>query len=257
MKNFSPWFLLVIVLAWFWPVLLGHRATSRHIDTQAIPSATFYQDALADGRTPTWNEREGFGTPAVADGTLGVYYPPHQLVYRLLPPAQGWTALLVLHTLAAAGFTWICARGFGIAPAGCLLSAIIFAGQGFFISHADLSWAVTTGCWLPLAVLATWRWLEHRSIPWLFGLVLILGLQCLAGNFQVAWMTIASLGLLSLGWLFLSENRLTRLPQLGCLLLAIAAGLALAAIQLVPSAELAATGDLRGRGSAFFSSFSI
>ena len=164
MKNASAWLLLVVVLAWYWPVLLGARAGGPTVDTHALPLASWFSDALSDGRVPEWNSLDGTGTPATATSEIATYYPPHQLAYRMLPPANAWTVLLVLHTLAAAVFARLCARGFGLGRWASLLAGIVFAGQGFFVAGADRGWVAATACWLPLAV-------KISATNWSYGLL--------------------------------------------------------------------------------------
>ena len=257
MKRNSAWLLLLVILVWFWPVLIGQRASSTSIDTHALPLATYYADALDDGRTPEWNSLDGEGTPAVAGSEMGVYYPPHQLFYRLFVPARAWTLLLVLHTLAAALFARLCARGFGLNRWASLLAGLVFAGQGFFVAQADRGWAAATACWFPLAVHASWQWLDRGSYRWLLGLPAILAVQATAGHFQVAWMTNVTLMLLALGHRLGASRPQRRWSwQVLGIVAALIGAATLAAVQLLPSAELALVGDSRGRDQPFLASHS-
>ena len=252
MKHAPAWILLVVVLAWFWPVPLGARAGGPTVDTHALPLASWFSRALSDGRVPEWNSLDGTGTPATATSEIAPYYLPHQVAYRLLRPATAWTGLLVLHTLAAAVFARLCAVGFGLGRWASLLVGIVFAGQGFFVTGADRGWVAATACWLPLAVWATWRWLETGSSSRLLGLTAVLGIQLTAGHFQVAWMTLVTVAMLSIGHRLVTRTAwTTTATRCGGVVLAMALAAALSAAQLVPSAELAAIGDTRGRGDAF------
>ena len=55
MKHAPAWILLVVVLAWFWPVPLGARAGGPTVDTHALPLASWFSRTLSDGRVPEWN----------------------------------------------------------------------------------------------------------------------------------------------------------------------------------------------------------
>ena len=257
MKRTSTWLLPVIVLAWFWPVMLGARATSPSVDTHALPLMGWMADRFDEGRIPEWNSLDGTGTPALALSEIAPYYLPNQVAYRLLKPARAWTLLLVLHTLAAAVFARSCARGFGLGRWASLLTGVVFAGQGFFITHADLGWAASTACWLPLAVFTTWRWLETGSNRSLLGLSAALAFQFTAGHFQLAFMTTVTLLGLSIGHRWVTRSTWpTGLTRIGGTALAILFATTLAAAQLVPSAELARIGDTRGRNAVFRESHS-
>ena len=258
MKRASAWLLLLVVLAWYWPVALGARASSPTLDTHSLPLASWFADTIGHDPVPEWNPLDGTGTPAVARSEIAAYYPPNQVAYRLLDPAHAWSVLLVLHTLAAALFGRLLAQGFGLCRLSSLLVGIVFAGQGFFITHADRGWAAATGCWLPLAVWAAWKWLKHGSIGSLLGLAGVLAIQASAGHFQLAFMTAITLAALSLAQRLVNPSKATTV-LLRCAGVAVAVLLAagLAAAQLVPSAELASVGDTRGRSGSFLTSHSM
>lgn len=255
MKHAPAWLLLLVVLAWYWPVPLGARASGPAVDTHALPLASWFSQALSEGRVPEWNSLDGTGTPATATSEIAPYYLPHQLAYRLLSPATAWTVLLVLHTLAAAVFARLCAVGFGLGPWASLLVGVVFAGQGFFVTGADRGWVAATACWLPLAVWAAWKWLETGSSSRLLGLAAVLGIQLTAGHFQVAWMTLVTVAMVTIGHRMVTRTAWpTAAIRGGGVVLAAAFAATLSAAQLVPSAELATIGDTRGRGDAFLGS---
>ena len=257
MKRASAWLLLLVVLAWYWPVPLGARASSPWLDTHTLPLAGWFADTIGHDPVPEWNPLDGTGSPAVAHSEIAAYYPPHQLAYRLLDPAHAWSVLLVLHTLAAACFGRLLARGFGLGRCSSLLVGIVFAGQGFFMTHADSGWAAATACWLPLAVWAAWKWLKQGSVFSLLGLAGVLAIQATAGHFQLAFMTVITLAGLALGQRLATDSkRTTVLVRCAGLGLAVLLAAGIAAAQLVPSAELASVGDTRGRGGPFLESHS-
>lgn len=250
--------LAIVVGAWFWPILLtGRQPSAPEITSTDLPLYHFYSGALAENRVPLWNERVGFGSPALADGRIGVCYPVHQVLYRLLSVERAYRWSLVLHVVLAGWFAYWCARVFGLGRTASILAASVFAGQGFFVIHVDQAWSYTTGCWLPLAVLATWRWLRDGAWCWLIGLSLVLGIQLLAGHFQIAGYTILTILLLSIAAIPLSPISRQTLAWRGLLVpVAVLGGLSLAAVQLLPTAELIFQGDSRGRGVEFLESFS-
>ncbi len=233
------------------PCPAGGDATLVH-----LPRMTFYHHALAAGRLPRWNEQADFGTPMLAEGQVGVFYPPHLLLYGSMEPQPAYTASLLLHFSLAVVFTYWCGRAFGLSRPAATLAAIVFVGQGFFIAHLTDPWSYTTGCWLPLVVLAVWRWVDAGDWRWLMALSPILGIQLLAGHFQLAFYThvvVILLGAAAIG--VIPGRRLVVLRRVLVLPLALLAGLALAAVQLVPTAELALWGESRGRGFDYLASF--
>ena len=73
--------------------------------------------ALLSLPLPVWNDLWGYGFPGLAESQMGVYYPPHWLLYGLLPLEWAYTASLVLHTLLGGLGTYWCSRRFGVSPA--------------------------------------------------------------------------------------------------------------------------------------------
>ena len=249
--------LTLIVIAWFWPVALqgrlpsGGDATALH-----LPQMLQYDEALDSGRIPLWNDQVAFGDPVHARGQIGVYYPLHLLLYGLLPGATAYGLSILLHMLLASWFAYLCGRWFELGRPAAILVAIVFTGQGFFINHLEHPWSYTTGCWIPLAIGLTWRWLRDSSWRSLVVLVGILAIQLLAGHFQLALYTQAFVLLLALVASSAAQGeRGSWCARTLALPLALVGAFLLAAIQLIPTTELLMVTDLRGRGMDFLGSF--
>ena len=248
--------LTLVVLAWFWPVALGRLPSGGDATARHLPQMLQYDEALAAGQMPIWNDQVAFGEPLHAQGEVGLYYPLHLLLHSLLPGRTAYGMSLLLHMLLATWFAYLCARWFELGRSASMLAAIVFAGQGFFINHLEHPWSYTTGCWVPLAVGLAWRWLEGGGWRWLVLLVGTLAVQLLAGHFQLAFYT--QLFLLVMG-IVATASAGTQRVSLGlrtaAIPLAIIGSLLLAAIQLLPTSELLAVADLRGRGLDWLGSF--
>lgn len=264
MKKHAGWtgplaILTLVVVLWYWPAtLLGRLPTEGTVTLGDLPLYSFFASAMDSGRVPLWNELSGFGSPALAEGQIGVCYPFHRLLFSLLDVSHAFIISLILHTVLAGWLASLCARSFGQSRTASLLVGLVYCGQGFFITQTDHVWAWSTACWLPLAVLATRRWLQDGAWAWLVALSGVLGLQLLAGHFQIAFFTLVILLLTGLLTVLLNPDRRWQLAGRGVLvLLAIATGLVLASIQLAPTAELLLHSDLRGRGAEYLQSFSL
>ena len=255
--------LLLVVLLWHWPGTLAGRVPGEGMATLGdLPLFSFVARAIESGRVPLWNELAGFGSPLLAEGQIGVLSPPHRLLLGLLESRTAFVVSLVGHTALAGWLTCCCARGLGQSRAAALLAGLAFCGQGFFMARADHAWAWTTACWLPLIVLATWRWMQHGGWSWPVLLAGGLGLQLLAGHFQVAFftMTIVLVIAVAIGIRTVRTDPVQRRRSAGrgaLVVLAIASGLVLASAQLVPTAELLQRADQRGRGPAYLQSYSL
>ncbi len=186
-------FLTVGMLLWLWPIGCGGKmpvggdVTQFFLGLMAVLGA-----ALREGRLPIWNDLWGFGFPGIGESQMGVYYPPHLILYGFLPTEYAYVASLLLHTLWGALGAWWAARRFGISPSGSSLAAFAFAASGFFVIHMPHPWGYTTGSWMPWAWGLTWSLLTVpgpgvalRALL----LTLVLVLQVLPGHFQLAFLT--------------------------------------------------------------------
>ncbi|MBV8488313.1 MAG: hypothetical protein JO161_08540, partial [Planctomycetaceae bacterium] len=214
-----------------------------------------YSVAIREGRLPVWNELWGYGFPGIGESQMGVYYPPHLILYAILPTERAYVASLVLHTLLGSIGGWWAARQFGVSQLGSGLAGLVYATCGFFLIHMPHPWGYTTGSWLPWAWGLAWLILtseSERQAERMLLLSLILVLQILPGHFQVAFMTMVGIALLSLwGTLEFMLRRPTpasgqplsgmshSLWRVLALLLCLATVFPLAALQLWPTARLA------------------
>jgi hypothetical protein len=230
--------LLVGVVVWLWPIGFGGKMPVGGDVTQfSIGLMAVLARHLQAARLPVWNDLWGYGFPGLGESQMGVYYPPHWLLYGLLPLEAAYTASLVVHTIwGALGVYWA-ARKFGIAPKGAALAGFAWTACGFFVIHVPHQWGYTVGSWMP------WAW----GLAWLIAsgeatvrtpmlLSLVLTLQLLPGHFQLAFCTQTGVVLLALGSL---ARRPGQWRPVAVTALAIAATLPLAALQLWPTYRLA------------------
>ncbi len=233
--------MLAGVLAWLWPIGLGGRMLVGGDSTQfSMGLMAFYRASLLAGRLPLWNDLWGFGFPGLAESQMGVYYPPHLLLYGALPTEIASVTSLVLHTLwCALGANWA-ARRFGTSEIGAALAGFTWATCGFFLIHLSHQWGYTVGSWMPWAWGLAWqvsRGEGSRRTPWLLSAVL--ALQVLPGHFQLAFVT--EVGCLALA-LVASGRSISRRAAV---ILAVAGMLPLAAMQLWPTFQLARLSESR------------
>jgi len=192
------------------------------------------------GEVPLWNPHQFCGAPLLANGQSAFFYPPNCLFWLLdVRYALGLTA--ALHYLLAAAGCWLLAREIGLGHAAGCLAGVAFAFGGFMAGWTELPTLMNVATWLPWAVLGTERLFRgHRA-----GFALLvagLALALLAGHYQIAayvWLTAG----LHVAARLLYRFNARRLAVL--LAFPLAAGLA--AVQLLPSLELA---RLSARGGA-------
>jgi len=238
------------VLAWLWPIGPGGMIPVGGDATQfSMGLMACLRSAIRSGRLPLWNDLWGFGFPGLAESQMGVYYPPHLLLYGALPTEVAYAASLALHFLwGASGAGWA-ARQFGVSREGAALSGFAWATSGFFLIHLPHQWGYTVGSWMPWAWGLTWQVIRARGsrrTPWI--LVAVLAVQTLPGHFQLAFVT--EVGVLALA---LSGGRRALLRS-GAVVLALMGMVPLAAMQLWPTAGLARLSDA-GRDFGYLSGF--
>jgi len=218
-----------------------------------FPAKLYAAQALRRGALPLWNPDIFFGVPFLANVQMAVLYPP-DLLFVLSDFPRAVAASQWLHlTLGAAGMYVLCRRIWRLAPPASTLSALAFAGGGFFGAHMGHLNQVHSGVWLPWIAFAqfslaqalgirTRRSIPHRLLltwPWTFGGGVVVALELTAGHTQEAYYSLFALGLLALSFAVLppawSPNRIAHLVALPLITLN---GLLISAAQLIPTLEL-------------------
>lgn len=188
---FPPLLSVAFAAIWLWPITFGGlRPSGGEITAVSLPAMKAYGRALHQGRLPLWNNQSGIGSPMLAEAQVGVFYPPHLVLYASLEPHDAYAASMLLHFAWAFWCAYVCGRAFDLTRVSASLAALVFAAQGFTVGHLSQSWSYTTGSWLPLVLAAAWRWLRHGEVRWLGALVISLAMQGLAGHFQLAFYTL-------------------------------------------------------------------
>ncbi len=261
-----PLLLALLGLAFFAP--LAARPTqvlySDHSDFLAhlLPYKRFLVHAWhADGELPLWNPYVFAGMPLVHDIQATLFYPPQAVLYLVgedaVGPALSW--LVVLHVVLAGWCMYAYARWRGLTVVGALVAAVGWMFGGKWMLHLLLAAHQNLAplAWLPLAALFLEQALDRAAAgKWAAALLrgawsgaafalIALGthpqLILYAGLFFGAW----TLGpaLEQAGWLGgtgpRSAGRLGKAVALWLGLGAWAAawGVALAAVQLLPTLE--------------------
>ena len=254
----------------FWPLLTPNAADRRSIvpgDFSEVhyPMHRFVVASWQQHRLPLWTPAVNAGQPAVADLQFDALYPPTALTGLLLGPAGRFSPDLLLRLeighliFGELGMYLLLLRllgrrraaVLGDAPGGeyapasanipaAVAGAVIFGLSGYLTSYPiqDVD-ILQVSVWLPWAVLLLDLALVRRDTALALLAGLPVGLAVLAGHPQ-ALLYLAYAHLLYTLVFAAARPRLgERLAALGRGLLALAAGLALGAAQLLPSLQLA------------------
>lgn len=209
--------------------------------TSYYPRRALARNAWRDGELPLWNPDSFAGTPFLADPQSQALYPPAWLVLPLDPGRQ-LGLLAFLHVLGGGIGAWLLLRRCGIASTVATLGGCAFALNGFAVKHFGLPTFHATAAWAPWVILATLRAVDEpggKNIAWLG---LAGAMTFLAGQPQIAMMIGYAAAIVA------AARLITRPPEggagalarsIGALAAAGALAVALAAVQLLPTLELA------------------
>lgn len=264
--QWPPW---SAYAAQFGVALPPHNPLISDAILQNYPWKRFIAAQLGRGELPLWNPYLFAGQPFLAAGQSGALYPLG-LLFVLLPTAQAYGWFTALHLAIAGSSTYYLVRVLGGSRLGGWIAGVAFAFGLPLVVTFLWPMVVSTLAWMPLLVALVERTLRllldergpaRRWLPYPVLGALVVGLVLLAGHLEFAFYTLAVAGLYAAGRLLaflLARPRpeadpgalpaaaaggatvpLGRALAGGAVLLAmVALGVALAAVQLVPFAEL-------------------
>lgn len=185
------------------------------------------------GHLPTWNPWAQAGMPLLGSSQAGTLYPPNLLFLVLAPTIANNLSIIATFLLAGLG-AWLLARrltGDGVAAA---VGGLGFGLCAFLFAHIGHQSMIAGAAWLPWMLYGYELVREHLS-PWR---LLVPGagvaLAALAGHSQIFFMDLLMFALYVAGVTLLGKpQRPVRCALSG--LVAVAVGLGLAAVQLVPT----------------------
>ena len=191
------------------------------------------------------------------EGQVGLFHPFHQLLYRFLSLGTAFNLELIANYLFAfAGMIWFLRR-LQFSHAAALFGAMLFAFSGFNLLHhhhinmvaivAHLPWLLASA-----DVLIVDERKRARTLA-LAAVAVILGSEFLLGFPQGVWwnaMTLAAFGVFRAG-------DTGRWRQLLPCMAAVALGVLLGGIQLLPSADAAVHSTRTGLSREFALNFSL
>ncbi|MEZ6121591.1 MAG: hypothetical protein R3C49_00290 [Planctomycetaceae bacterium] len=221
---------LISAFGTWWPLLTGAGLVGGDVYPYFFPQKVVLADALAAGELPFWNRLTGLGYPMLAESQAGVFYPPNQILYRLLDVHTAFHLSIVLHYWLAFVFTFRFALSQQLKTLPALFASLVFV-YGWFPARISLEWSITGGVFFPLILWLTDRVLIRPTLRRLAVLVLVHAVFLLSGHFTLAFIT----QLTSIVYAFLKTRRF---KPAALTTLAVLLSLLLAAVQLLPTLEL-------------------
>lgn len=249
--------LAALALVFFWRIAIGGAYMPEGGGDMAgflLPQYQFAASSLCEGFFPLWNPYLYGGAPFAADIQSGLFYPLNLILFLLVPRITfGWMeALSALHFVIAGAAMYALLRFARPRPqridrSAAFLGGVVFMFSDVFVTHFGNTNLIAGAAWLPWALLAFLRALRvdagRRRWCWVVAGAAFVGLSGLAGHAQSLLFVLLTLSLYVLwaaggalprcGW---HLRPVVRVATAG--VLALALGLGLAAVALVPAIEL-------------------
>jgi hypothetical protein len=205
---------------------------SADVVRQLYPWRILAMEQLKNGIIPLWNPYSFSGTPLLANVQSAAFYPIN-ILFFLFHPLVAWNIYILLQPILSFYFMYLFIRSLDLSKHSAFFSAFCFGFIGYLVIWFELGIVGHSALWLPLILWGiTMRYKKEDFRYFLFSAVGI-GCSLLGGHAQTA---IYVLLISFLYYLFLSfKHGVTRLIlELWFFLI----GVGIAAVQLIPSAEL-------------------
>lgn len=244
--------LCVLVVLFYWRLALAGRVLAGgDIFTYFYPYWAAATRAVRAGRLPLWNPNLFMGAPFLANSQVGFFYPLNWLFWFLLPAHRSVHLTLVFHLCLAAFNAYLWGRSsLHLGRIGAWAVGGVFALSGYLGAQAEHVNQLQGLAWLPL-MLTLFDQLgqsavDRRPVLWtrlaFVGLTGVVGLVILAGHIQSAFIVIVGLAVYGLSPVFSEDVRRSGwsafVRRAGLLAAAVGLGMALAAVQLIPTWQL-------------------
>jgi hypothetical protein len=196
-----------------------------------LPLRSAVWDSYRSGDIASWNPTIFLGTPLLAAYRPGTFYPP-MAALAALPPFAAFQ-VLVLGSLALCGpLVFLYVRRLGGERVGAFVAGTGYALGPYLVGHLGDTATITAAPLLPLLLLAAESHVNRSTPARAAGLAAALALVLLAGSPEAT----RAAGALLLGRLLVAHLLPgPRTPRPLASVLAVAAGIALAAPQLLPT----------------------
>jgi hypothetical protein len=246
----NDWTAVAIIVAavavFFRDILLQNAFLWEDFLYQYYPNRTFAAVSMSMGQLPLWNPFTFNGVPFQADIQSALFYPPNMLLTLFVSGGQlnfYWLELQVIaHIMIGGVGMYFLAREFKLQSLPALFSGLVFALSGFMITHAIHQPIICQVAWFPIITLLFRRALLRSSVKYMIVGGLLLGMAVLAGFPQISLYFFFFL-LLYFLFEFISttgesgfRKASPMIPLAGGV---VVIALALAALQLLPTIELA------------------
>jgi membrane protein YfhO len=196
-----------------------------------FPLRSLVWEAYRGGELPAWNPTIFLGTPLLAAYRPGAFFPAMPLL-ALLPSFAAFQVLVLVSLAAAGALVFFYVRRLGAEPVGAYVAGLCFALGPYLVGHVDDTATLVAAPMLPLVLLAAEAHLRRGTHARAAGLAVSVAFLLLAGSPEAAR---AGLVLVSARLVLAHVSPAKPAPSWSSSLVAVAAGVLLAAPQLIPT----------------------
>ena len=213
------------------------------------------------------------GFPIFAEGQIAALDPLNLILHALLPVSLAFSYSILLRLAMTSIGMYLFCRSAGFRATSAFLAGFVFGFGGFTLAHIQHLTLEAVAAWLPWLLYfqnqmqRAWREGKRSAVVWFCLVTLAIGIQFVSGFPQIAIANLIPFGLISiLGVAFWNRPEKANpratiravLQSFGITVLSVGIGLGIAAVQLLPSAELLNLSvRAQDAGPEFFSSYSM
>ncbi|HEY0173528.1 MAG TPA: YfhO family protein [Pyrinomonadaceae bacterium] len=211
-------------------------------------------DITLGGSLPLWNPYIFGGMPLLATAQGGLLFPPNWFYLAFAPQAATNLMVVSSYVVAALG-AYLYARRAGASVAGAVVTSLAWQWGGFLVGQIGHINVVQTGAVLPWVLWALDGYGLTGRRKWGVALAALVALQTFAGHQQTLAYSLLLASAYAAAGAF-AHTRETRARYLRTLLF-VAAGVLVAAVQILPTFELLRNSPRSDATYEFFTSFSL
>jgi hypothetical protein len=216
-----------------------------------LPLRAAAAEIVRAGSLPLWNPYVFGGMPLLGAAQGGVLFPLNWFFLLFSPQLAMNLAVLSAYSLAGLG-AYVYARRTAATVTGALVTALAWQWGGFLVAQVGHTNVVHAASLLPWLLWAVERYAEAGRRAWGCAVAVVVALMAFAGHQQMLAYSL----LLASAYALYMWRATARRAYLWSLAF-VAAGLALAAVQLLPTLELVRHSVRAEADYEFFSSFSM
>jgi hypothetical protein len=250
--------LVLLPFVLFWQVtLLRSVFAEGDLFDYNYPLLHVIADQWRAGRAPLWNPYIFGGTPLHGNMQGGAFYPPN-LVLLLVPGWIGYQYSILMHYSLAGIFTFLYLRTLSLARTAALFGAIVFMLGGFGMGTLGHVSTLRAYPWLPLILTGLERWRQTGDRRGWILAGTAMGLMLVAGHPQIPLYALLVSGAYAGAVVVAAAPGHRARLGTGCVL-GFLVGAGLAAVQILPTLQLAAQEYMRpsDRSYEYFVSYSL